>query len=92
MLPYRAKYQKGGSGGNDMIASSGHGHRHRHRFIVRFVLPCCGFFLLRCRVDSFHSAAQCRPCCFPLLWILSTSEPCGFFPLGGSSLSCCHRP
>ena len=70
-----------------MIASSGHGHRRRHRFIVRFVLRCCGFFLLRCRVDSFHSAAQCRPCCFPLLWILSTSEPCGFFPLGGAVLS-----
>ena len=70
-----------------MIASSGHGHRRRHRFIVRFVLRCCGLFLLRCRVDSFHSAAQCRPCCFPLLWILSTSEPCGFFPLGGAVLS-----
>ena len=24
-----------------------------------------------------------RPCCFALEWILSTSEPCGLFPLGG---------
>ena len=24
---------------------------------------------------------------FPLLWILSTSEPCGFFPLADSVLS-----
>ena len=32
-------------------------------------------------VDSFHSAAQCRPFCFATEWILSALEPRGFFPL-----------
>ena len=50
--------------------------------IIRFVFGCCGFFALQSRMDSFHSAAQCCALCLVLLWILSTSEPCGFFPLG----------
>ena len=50
--------------------------------IIRFVFRCCGFFPLQSRVDSFHSAAQCCALCLVLLWILSTSEPRGFFPLG----------
>ena len=50
--------------------------------IIRFVFRWCGFFPLQSRVDSFHSAAQCLSLCLALLWILSTSEPCGFFPLG----------
>ena len=60
--------------------------RHVHRLIVHFLLRCCGFFPLQCRVDSFHSATQCCPFCFTMLWILSASEPCGFFPLGDSVL------
>ena len=42
---------------------------------------CLGGGCLWCPV-----AALCLSypqCCFVLLWILSTSEPCGFFPLGG---------
>ena len=54
--------------------------------IIRFVFRCCGFFPLQSRVDSFHSAAQFCALCVVLLWMLSTSEPCGFFPLGGSVL------
>ena len=50
--------------------------------IIRFVFRCCGFFPLQSRVDSFHSAAQFCALCVVLLWMLSTSEPCGFFPLG----------
>ena len=55
--------------------------------IIRFVFRCCGFFPLQSRVDSFHSAAQFCALCVVLLWMLSTSEPCGFFPLGDSVLS-----
>ena len=59
-----------------MIASSGHGHRRRHRVIVRFVLRCCGFFPLRCRVDSFHSAAhRC-----PAVIVLSVSHYVAHWP------------
>ena len=54
---------------------------------VCVVFHCCGFFPLQSRVDSFHSAMQCVSLCLALLWILSTSEPRGFFPLGGSVLS-----
>ena len=54
--------------------------------IIRFVFRWCGFFPLQSRVDSFHSAAQCCALCLVLLWILSTSEPRGFFPLGDSVL------
>ena len=61
--------------------------RHVHRLIVHGLLRCCGFFPLQCRVDSFHSATQCCPFCFTILWSLSASELCGFFPLGGSSSS-----
>jgi uncharacterized membrane protein len=49
--------------------------------IIRFVFRWCGFFPLQSRVDSFHSAMQCVSLCLALLWILSTSEPCGFLPL-----------
>ena len=54
--------------------------------IIRFVFRWCGFFPLQSRVDSFHSAAQFCALCVVLLWMLSTSEPCGFFPPGGSVL------
>ena len=68
-----------------------HRHRrrrgHRHRLIVRFVERCCRFFPLRYHVDSFHWATQCCQFDLAMLWILSTSEPCGFFPLGGAVLS-----
>ena len=47
--------------------------------VVRLICRCCGFFPLQSRVDSFHSATQCCPLCLAMLWILSTSEPCGFF-------------
>ena len=52
--------------------------------IIRFVFRWCGFFPLQSRVDDFHSAAQCCALCLVLLWILSTPEPRGFFPLGDS--------
>ena len=58
---------------------------------VCVVFHCCGFFPLQSRVDSFHSAAQCCPRCLAMLWILSTSEPCGFFPLGDSVVSVLFR-
>ena len=29
-------------------------------------MPCCGFFPLQSRVDSFHSVAQCCRFCFGL--------------------------
>ena len=51
----------------------------------RVVFHCCGFFPLQCRVDSFHSATQCCPFCFTMLWSLSTSEPQSLL----SFLLCC---
>ena len=63
----------------------------RRLSVVRVVFHCCGFFPLQSRVDSFHSAAQCCPRCLAMLWILSTSEPCGFFPLGDSVVSVLFR-
>ena len=65
--------------------------RHVHRLIVHGLLRCCGFFPLQCRVDSFHSATQYCPFCFTILWSLSASEPCGFFPLGDSVVSVLFR-
>ena len=66
---------------HDTLPSSSCSSSHRPPFSVP-----CGLFPLRCRVDSFHSATQCCPFCFTMLWILSASEPCGFFPLGDSVL------
>ena len=59
--------------------------RHVHRLIVHGLLRCCGFFPLQCRVDPFHSATQCCPFCFTMLWSLSTSEPQSLL----SFLLCC---
>ena len=50
--------------------------------VVVVIIRFRGFFPLQSRVDSFHSAMQCVSLCLALLWMLSTSEPCGFFPLG----------
>ena len=40
-----------------------------HGHFRSFDLPCCGFFPLQSRVDSFHSANQCRRVRFALEWM-----------------------
>ena len=35
-----------------------------------------------CNITTATLSFPCPPLCFALVWILSTSEPCGFFPLG----------
>ena len=47
-----------------------------HRHFRSFVFPCCGFFPLQSRVDSFHSAAQCRRLCFAQELNLSGQVAC----------------
>ena len=76
MLPQRAKYQKSGSGGNDMIASS-----------QRDIMPPSQRDILAPSPSSSSWSSFHRPFCFALLWSLSASVPCGFFPLGGSVTS-----